>query len=116
MSGPRTMSVSVVVAERIEAGSGTAHVIVEDTSRADAAATTVAEVVEPITRSLAPGDGFTVELTVPDVDDRAVYNVHAHIDCSGTGEVSTGDRITTRSYPALTHGAADRLEVEVVEI
>lgn len=116
VSSARTVSVSVVVAQRLEAGGGIAHVVVEDTSRADAPAIVVSEAVEPLTQPLAASDRFTLELSVPDVDERAQYNVRAHIDCSGSGEVSTGDRITTRAYPVLTHGATDRVEVEVVEI
>jgi uncharacterized lipoprotein YbaY len=116
VSSARTVWVSVVVAQRLEAGGGTAHVVVEDTSRADAPAIVVSEAVEPLAQPLAAGDQFTLELTVPDVDERASYNVRAHIDCSGSGEVSVGDRITTRSYPVLTHGAGDCVEVEVVQI
>jgi hypothetical protein len=115
MSGARTVSVSVDFAQPVPAGA-TVHVIVEDTTRADAAATVVAEAVEPLTQPLKPGERRVLRLTVPEVDDHARYGVRVHVDCSGSGEVSAGDRITTRAYPVLTYGAADHVEAAVVEI
>ena len=115
MSRSRTVSVSVVFAEPIEAGA-TARVVVEDTTRADARASVVAEVVAPVTEPREAGQHMTFELTVPDVDERARYDVRAHVDRTGSGVVSTGDRITTQAYPVLTQGADDHAEVTVREI
>jgi hypothetical protein len=115
MSGPRTLSGAVVSAQPIPAG-GTVRVLVEDTTRADAAATVVAQSVEPLTRPLAAGERLAFSLTVPEVDEHARYNVRVHVDRSGSGEVSPGDRITTRAYPVLTQGAGDHVDVEVVDI
>jgi hypothetical protein len=105
----------VVFAQPIEAGA-TARVMVEDTTRADARAEVVAQVFATVTEPRAAGEWMTFQLTVPDVDERARYDVRAYVDCSGSGAVSSGDRITTQAYPVLTHGAADRVEVEVEEI
>ena len=90
--------------------------MVEDVSRVDAPATVVAEVTRPLTEAMDAGDRFTVELTVPEIDERASYNVRAHIALSASGEKASGDQITTRSYPVLTRGAPDRVVVEVVPI
>jgi putative lipoprotein len=116
VSGPRILSVAVVFAEPIPAGGGTVRVVLEDTTRADAAATVVAQSVEPLTRPLAAGGRLPFRLTVPELDEHARYNVRVHVDRSGSGEISAGDRITTRAYPVLTQGAGDHVEVEVVEI
>jgi hypothetical protein len=116
VSGPQTISGSVVFAEPIPAGGGTVHVLLEDTSRADAAATVVAEAVEPLSKALAAGEQLAFRLTVPEVDDRARYGIRVHVDCSGSGEVSAGDRISTRAYPVLTQGAPHHVDVEVVKI
>jgi putative lipoprotein len=89
---------------------------VEDTSRADAAATVVAEAALPLTRPLPAGGRLPFRLTVPAVDDHARYGVRVHVNRSGAGVLSAGDRITTRAYPVLTHGAPDHVEVDVVEI
>ncbi len=115
-TGPRTVTVSVVVTESVTAAGAIARVLVEDVSRADAPATIVAEVTRPLTDGIDAGERFTVELSVPEVDDRTTYNVHAHVALSGSGQLSSGDRITTRSYPVLTRGAPDRVDVEVVPI
>ena len=116
MDGARTVTVVVVVAEPLPQGAASARVLVEDVSRVDAPAVTVAEAARPLTAPLRAGDGFTTELVVHEVDERASYNVRAHLDVSGTGGVSSGDRVTTRSYPVLTRGAPDRVEVEAVQI
>jgi hypothetical protein len=39
------------------------------------------------------------------------YSVHVHVDVSGSGQVEIGDLITTQTYPVLTHGFPDRVEV-----
>jgi putative lipoprotein len=114
-SGPRTVSVSVVLPRPVPAG-GTVRVRVEDTSRADAAAAVIAHLVERLSGPLTAGTQRTFTLAVPDVDDRARYNVRVHVDISGSGEMSAGDLVTTRAYPVLTHGAPDHVDVEVVPI
>ena len=116
MNGTRTVTASIVFAEPLPAGEHTARIAVEDVSRADAPATIVAQTTVPLTGPMDAGDRFTVELPVPEIDDHASYIVRAHIDSSGSGDVSTGDHITTRSYPALTRGAPDHIDVEVVQI
>ncbi len=102
--------------QAIPSGGGTLRVLVEDTSRADAAATVVAEVIESLTGPLAAGERRTFTLTVPDVDDHARYGVRVHVDRSGSGNISAGDLISTRAYPVLTQSAPDHIDVEVVQI
>jgi uncharacterized lipoprotein YbaY len=116
VSRTRTVTATVALAEPLPAGDHIARVVVEDVSRADASSTVVAERTVALTGPMNAGDLIAVELPVGDVDDHASYVVRAHIDSSGSGDVSSGDRITTRSYPVLTRGAPDRVDVEVVQI
>jgi putative lipoprotein len=115
MPGPRTVSGAVVFKQAVPAH-GTIRVRLEDTSRADAAARVLAEVIEPLTEPVAAGERRLFRLTVPDVDERARYEVRVHVDRSGSGVISPGDLITTRAYPVLTRGASDHVDVEVVEV
>lgn len=115
MSRPRIVRASLWCAQPLPAGA-TLHVLVEDTSRADAAAPVVAEVVQPLDRPMAVGERLDVAVTVPRVEERTHYNVRVHLDRSGSGDVTAGDAITTRAYPVLTFGAGEHVDVELVEI
>lgn len=72
--------------------------------------------VIPLNGPLAVGDRFSLEIVIPEVEEHAVYTLRVHIDCSGSGDVSAGDRLTTQSYPVLTNGAPDHIDVEVFQI
>ncbi|MEO1069737.1 MAG: YbaY family lipoprotein, partial [Cyanobacteria bacterium J06638_6] len=43
-------------------------------------------------------------LTVGELDSTKRYGLRVHLDKSGNGEYSSGDQITTQSYPVLTQG------------
>ncbi len=92
----------------------TAHVRLQDVSRADAAATTVAEVqvddvVVPTVEALVVP--FTLDVDDARLGPPASYIVTAHVDFTGSGDVTSGDYITTQSVPAPL--GADRARVEV---
>jgi putative lipoprotein len=87
---------------------------VEDVSRADAPSTVVGEQrVRDV--QLTPGGRlrFHVEVPASRVDPRLNYSLRAHVDVSGTGEVESGDLLTTQSYPVLTTEEDDAPTVEV---
>lgn len=69
-----------------------------DVGRADAASTVVDEqvvVFEPSTE-VRRQQGFDVHLTLPaDADPSATWAIFAHVDSDGSGDVSTGDLLTT---------------------
>jgi uncharacterized lipoprotein YbaY len=74
---------------------------VEDASRADAPATTVAEHVAEGIR-LPDGDtSVPFEMRVPAglVDPAGPYSVRVHVDVTGSGTVTSGDFVSTRWYP-----------------
>lgn len=101
-----------------EQQSATIYVRLRDTSRIDARALTVAEVIlhdvdlNAVQSAAAP----VVRLSVAEVDPRAHYTVGVHVDLSGDAKPSVGDYINVRSYPVLTHGYPDHVEVQVCRI
>ena len=116
MSGPRTVSGAVVFAQPIPAGAARSGCSWR-TRRAPTRRPPWSR--NRSSRSPARSrraSGSPSALTVPEVDEHARYDVRVHVDRSGSGEVSPGDRITTRAYPVLTQGAGDHVEVEVVDI
>src|SRR5215831_3208512 len=83
----------------------TVYVRVDETSRADAPASRLAEVVLHGV-SIFPGSpplGFTMRDLVPRASGRYLVRVHADVD--GDGRVSRGDYISMQSYPVLLPGA-----------
>lgn len=112
MSGPRTLH-GVVRLRDAAPRPGSLRIKVEDVSRADAAARVVAEVVLPLGRALAAGATVPFSVTVPELDESARYGVRVHIDCNGSGQVDAGDLISTQSYPVLTQGNRDSVDIEV---
>lgn len=94
----------------------TAHVRLQDVSRADAVATTLAEVRLDDVRLV--GDSplrlpFVLEVDDAQLDPRASYAVTVHVDMSGSGEVSVGDYVTVQNVPAPVHESREPLHVPV---
>jgi putative lipoprotein len=90
---------------------------VEDVSRADAPSVVVGEQRFKGT-DLAEAERipFAVEIPAELIDERATYAVSVHVDVSGSGNVERGDLITTESYPVLTRGHPDEMNVRVRKI
>ena len=112
MSGPRIVSGEVRLLEALDAADGTLHVRVEDVSRVDAASRVVAETLIPIDHPIAAGEGIPFSVPIPQIDEGASYSIRAHLDLTGTAEVTVGDRVSTAAYPVLTHGHPDEVTVE----
>jgi uncharacterized lipoprotein YbaY len=95
---------------------GDVHVYVEDISRADAPAIIAGE-IEIKAAKLRPGATLPFTVEVPGkLDDRRIYSVRAHIDVTGSGDVTKGDLVSTQTYPVLTrgHGSSARVIVKPV--
>jgi putative lipoprotein len=116
MADARTLSGSLVFRDPVPPGGGTVRIVLEDTSRADARATVVAEAIQVLPGPIPAGQRRAFSLVVPQVDDAARYGLRAHMNRSGSGELSGGDFITVQAYPVLTHGATDRVDLELVQI
>jgi len=57
-----------------------------------------------------------LEVTLPvdeGLDPQSAYGVFLHLDAGGTGAVDVGDAITTETVPVLTHGGAERVDVQL---
>jgi len=75
---------------------------VEDVSIADMPSVTVAQrVLDQVRLPSAEGDSLPFEIPVPKtvLDPKRRYSVRVHADVSGTGTITTGDFVSTRSYP-----------------
>lgn len=114
----RTVEVTALLpAGLAPSGAAVLRVRLENVSVADrpSAVVSSAEVSVP---EPTDGGGVEVSLAVPaaDIDERDSYSVFAHLDLDGSGDVSAGDALTTQTYPVLTRGAPDRVEVSLVRI
>jgi putative lipoprotein len=91
------------------------RVVVEDASLADAPAEVVAErVLDDV--DLGGVRAIEVALDVAEVDPRHDYVCRAHLDVEGTGEVTSGDMVSTQWHPVLTRGHGDRATVPLQRV
>jgi uncharacterized lipoprotein YbaY len=94
----------------------TVYVRVEETSRLDAPAARIAEVVLRGVH-VFPGS-LPIPFTMRDVfsapSGRYVVRVHADVD--GDGQVTRGDYVSMQSYPVLTNSEADIVTLVVREV
>ncbi|HYJ28954.1 MAG TPA: YbaY family lipoprotein [Allosphingosinicella sp.] len=107
------MKGQAILPDAVPAGAHLLRVRIEDVSRADAAAATAGEVEIALAGPLPPGATIPFEVPVGTVDPKARYSVRVHLDCHGTGEIESGDLISTQSYPVLTLGAPATVEVRL---
>lgn len=93
------------------------HIRVEDVTRADAAAVLVAEkVLQPVSRPAGSTRDLEFQMPVHLPDQSARYSVRVHVDVDRNGQITQGDFISTQSYPVLTRGQPDSVEIKVREI
>lgn len=90
---------------------------VEDVTRADAPAATIAEHVQE--RVAVPqGEDqslpFTIRIPMRSMDPRRQYTVRVHVDVTGTASVSRGDFVSTISHPVSTEQRDIAVEVRRV--
>jgi uncharacterized lipoprotein YbaY len=93
------------------------HVRVEDVSRADDAAVTVAEWSNPaLPRGTTTSIVIPFEVPVESLDPRGRYSLRAHVDVDRDGQTSIGDFITMEEFPLQRTGPDFyRLRVRRVE-
>jgi hypothetical protein len=83
-----------------------------DVTAADRAATVVTEQRIAVSELESSGGIVAFDLAGA-VDPLRRYVVSAHADLDGDGTVSTGDQVSTQSYPVATFGYPNRVEVEL---
>lgn len=92
------------------------RVKLEEVSRADAPAREISRVVFP-NYSHSPDEppaDFSMEFERIDPSHR--YEVRVHLDINGNDQYSAGDQITVQSYPVLTKGYPNAIEVRLQQI
>jgi uncharacterized lipoprotein YbaY len=95
----------------------TLYVTLEDVTYADSEATTIGRLVKKdVAHDPNAGDPLTFEITCEVPDDSARYNVRAHIDVDGSGQISRGDYVNTQSYPVITRGHPSDVSMRVSRI
>jgi hypothetical protein len=115
VSGPRTVSGTLRLADAVAPGA-VVHLKLENVSRIDAAAIVVAEAILPLADGAPSGANIPFSITVPATDEAASYGVRAHVDTTGSGDISPGDLVSKQAYPVLTQGHPDRVLVEARKI
>lgn len=91
---------------------------VEETSRADAPSTVVAE-QQCVDVSLTSGGAsvpFAVEVPADLVEPGGRYQVRVHVDVSGSGDVTDGDYVSTQSHPVLDATSDEDVHVPVRKV
>lgn len=106
------VSGDIRLTEPLDASGGTLRVSVADVTRADAPARIVAGQTIALHDALAAGAQVPFAITMPGIEDGAAYIVQVHLDTTGSGTITPGDRITMQSYPVLTRGHPARLTIE----
>jgi hypothetical protein len=100
-----------------ESGPATVYVRLLDTSRADASAITVCTLtIRDVALALMVQEGIGFSLDVPAVDPRVTYTVSVLVDLDGDGQSSRGDYRSMQTYPVLTRGYGNRVEVNAERI
>lgn len=92
------------------------RVRVDDLSHERAMPSVVAQIDLPLHRAVNPGFAMPFRMVVPLVDAQHRYALSVHVDQSGSGQVQTGDKISSRDYAVLEHGAACEVTVEMVPV
>ena len=91
----------------------TVRVILEDVTRADAAAREVARATIAA-YSRAKGDPpLAFSLHADNLDPARRYELRVHVDRASSGRISVGDQITMESHPVATRGYPNHVSVRV---
>jgi uncharacterized lipoprotein YbaY len=112
-----TITGSVLLSEAApETPGAVARIFVEEVSRADAPAATVARLEVPGAVLRAAGGTLPFSMAVEGIDPAKRYAVRVHIDADGDGRIGVGDHVSTESYPVVTQGAPTHVKVRVGRI
>ena len=87
---------------------------VEDTSRADAAAELISERrLTGVSRS--PDNPYFIPfvIDVPTTKAELSCSIRVHVDVNSTGEITSGDYVSTQSYQLKSNSSPIRLQVVV---
>ena len=91
----------------------TVHVVVQSTTRADAAAVEVARLEFDGVALRPDGPPMPFVIDAPDIDPHERYEVRVHADLIGDGRVAPEDQVSMESLPVLTQGAPAAVSVQL---
>ena len=99
-----------------QVSAATLRIRLQDVSKADGSATILAE--EAIHGISVPANGESVPfaLEVAALDPSGIFAIEAHLDQTGSGEVTTGDFVTTEHFPVDPHVETQHITVRVRQI
>jgi putative lipoprotein len=101
----------------LPAGHANLIVQVEDVSRADAPSQIVGEHRQTgIVLRQGGALPFTIKIPSELIDENHSYSVRAHIDVSGSGDVTKGDLVSTQAHPVLSRGYGTTVRVPVKSV
>ncbi len=94
----------------------TLRVQVLDVTEQDAPAAVVAETRQVVSHRVGRQDRFTFELECDQPGAGERYDLAAHVDLNGNGEVEAGDLVTTASHALPPPCAAEEVALAVREV
>jgi uncharacterized lipoprotein YbaY len=117
--GVSVVSGQIIIAPAVPAFSGaTAHIFLEDISRADADAHILAQTAVAGLAHASAAGGETIVLfrlaaAKAAVNPRGSYNVRVWVDVDGDGRKSANDLHSDEVYPVLTRGFGSKVVVRL---
>ncbi len=66
--------------------------------------------------SLEPNTRIPFEFQISDVESNRALALRVHISMDGSGQIKSGDLLTTANYPVPTAGSVPFLEVKITRI
>lgn len=107
----------IIGPDAVPFANATVAVFVEDVSLQDASSKILAKTTIPdISHEVGNEDSVPFRVEIEGFDPRASYSVRVHIAVQGTNEIHRGDLITMQSYPVLSFGHSNRVDVNVREV
>jgi uncharacterized lipoprotein YbaY len=94
----------------------TVWVILEEVTHADAPSREVARLEMSGYTHVRGGPPLDFSMVADAVDPTRRYEIRVHVDRMSSGRLKTGDQITMQSYPVLTQGNPDHVDVRLRRI
>ena len=109
------VSGKVIIKEKpVKEQTGIIYIRLIDASKIDVSSIKVKEIVDTDISVIAVYEkGFSFRMEIDDINPKVRYEIAVFIDLEKSGKKSKGDYITKQSYPVLTKGYPDYVEVEV---
>ena len=94
----------------------TAHIVLEETTYADAAAVAVSRLDLPEVSFQSGREPLAFASPTVQLDLSKRYEIRVHIDLDADGRIGPGDQITTETYPVPVFGGRAHLRLRLRRI